>query len=304
MKSEIKNIEASVGSKLHNIAKASNMPYAEVLQYYGIERFIYRMSVSRHSDNFVLKGALLFMVWDIPGRRTTIDIDVLARMDNQVANVEKIVREVCGLEVKPDGLMFDAGTVRGQKIKEGADYEGVRVKFSGMLERARIPMQIDFGFGDVVYPESRVIDYPVILDSDKPRLRGYPPESVISEKFESMVKLGLLNSRMKDFYDVWLMIRRFDFDGGNLAESLHRTFQNRNTPIPYGKPLLAEEIYDLKSDRQTLWTAFLKKNELKNVPVKLGDVAGEIESFLIEILEALFEDREFTKTWKAPGPWA
>ncbi len=303
MKKKIKNIAASVEAKLHNTAKASNMPYAEVLQYYGIERFIYRMSVSRYSDNFVLKGALLFVAWDIVGRRTTIDIDVLARVDNQVANVEKIVREVCGLEVEPDGLIFDAGTVRGQKIKEGADYEGVRVKFCGMLESARIPMQIDFGFGDVIYPKSRVIDYPVILDSDKPRLMGYPPESVISEKFESMVKLGLLNSRMKDFYDVRLMSRRFDFDGKNLAEALHRTFQNRKTPLLSGKPLFTEEIYDVKSDRQTLWTAFLKKNELKNVPVKLGDVAGEIESFLIEPLDALFKGREFRKTWEAPGPW-
>jgi hypothetical protein len=304
VKGEKKNIEASVAGRLHNIAKASNMPYAEVLQYYGIERFIYRMSVSRYSNRFVLKGALLFMVWDIAGRRTTIDIDVLAGTNNRVADVERIVREVCGLEIKPDGLMFNAGTVRGQKIKEGADYEGVRVKFRGMLERARIPMQIDFGFGDVVYPKSLMIDYPVILDSDKPRLLGYPPESVVSEKFESMVKLGLLNSRMKDFYDVWLMIRRFDFDGQTLAEAVHRTFQNRNTPLPSGKPLFADEIYDEKSDRQTLWAAFLKKNELKNVPAKLGDIALEIESFLIEILEALFEDREFAKTWKAPGPWA
>lgn len=243
------------------------------------------------------------MIWDVDGRRTTIDIDVLAGVDNQVDNVEKIVMEICELEVKPDGLMFDAGTVMGQKIKEGADYEGVRVRFFGMLDSARISMQIDFGFGDVVYPKSMVLDYPVILDSDKPKLMGYTPESVIGEKFESMVKLGLLNSRMKDFYDVWLMIRRFDFDGKNLAEALDRTFQNRKTSLPSGKPLFAEEIYDGKADRQTLWTAFLRKNELRNVPVKLGDVAEEIESFLIELLEALFKGRKFIKTWKAPGPW-
>ena len=126
--------------------------------------------------------------------------------------------------VTPDGLMFDPKTVKGQKIKEGAEYEGVRVKFRGFLERIRISMQIDVAFGDVIYPKPKIINYPVILDFPKPLLRGYPVESVVSEKFEAMVKLGLLNSRMKDFYDIWLMLRQFDFDGSKLTEALKRTF--------------------------------------------------------------------------------
>ena len=149
----------------------------------------------------------------------------------------------------------------------------------------------------------KAIDYPVILDFPRPHLKGYPPESVISEKFEAMVKLGLLNSRMKDFYDVWLMMRQFDFSGLDLAEALKKTFEHRKTDLPKAKPLFAEEIYDEKSDRQTLWKAFLSKGDIKHAPEKLAITAKEIENFLIKPLEAVNKARVFKEGWKAPGPW-
>lgn len=192
---------------------------------------------------------------------------------------------------------------KGRRIKEDVDYEGVRVKFLGFLERSRIPMQIDVGFGDMVYPKTKVIDYPVILDFPKPHLKGYPAESVISEKFEAMVKLGLLNSRMKDFYDIWLMMRQLDFSGANLAGALKRTFEHRKTDLPGERPLFAEEIYDGRSDRQTLWKAFLRKNDIEPAPEKLAITAKAIEEFLINPLEALHKGIEFKREWKAPGPW-
>jgi len=303
MKKEAKNIKASVKARLQNKAKETNRPFAEILQYYGMERFLYRFSKSRYADKFVLKGALLFTVWHVPERRTTLDIDFLAHVDNQIANIEKVIKDICNISVSPDGLIFDAKTVRGQKIKEDADYEGVRVKFVGFLDRSRIPMQIDVGFGDIVYPKTKVIDYPVILDFPKPHLKGYPAESVISEKFEAMVKLGLLNSRMKDFYDLWLIMHQFDFSGTNLKEALKRTFKHRKTDLPTAKPLFAEEIYDEKSDRQTLWKAFLKKGDLRHTPDKLLIIAKEIEDFLIEPLNAINEGIIFNKKWKAQGPW-
>jgi len=303
MKRDIKNIEASVKALLQNKARETNRPFAEVLQYYGMERFLYRFSRSKYTDRFVLKGALLFTVWQIPERRTTLDIDFLARYDNRVASIEAVMREVCNVSVDPDGLVFDSKNVQGHKIKEDADYEGVRVKFLGFLERSRIPMQIDVGFGDIVYPKTKVIDYPVILDFPKPHLKGYPPESVISEKFEAMVKLGLLNSRMKDFYDIWLMMRQFNFSGSNLAEALRRTFEHRKTDLPKECPLFAEEIYDEKSDRQTLWKAFLKKGDIKHAPEKLAITAKEIENFLVKPLNAVKKAHEFMGEWKAPGPW-
>ena len=303
MKKDIKNIEASVKAQLQNKAKETNRPFAEVLQYYGIERFLYRVSQSKYTDKLILKGALMFTVWHVPERRTTLDIDFLALYDNQIDSIEKMIKDFCKTTVVQDGLVFDPANVKGQRIKEDAEYEGVRVKFLGLLDRSRIPMQIDIGFGDSIYPKAKEIEYPVILDLPKPKIKGYPAESVISEKFEAMVKLGLLNSRMKDFYDIWLMMRQFKFSGSKLAEALKRTFEHRKTPLPEKSPLFAEEIYDEKSDRQTLWKAFLAKGEIQHAPEKLSVVANDIEGFLIQPIQTIIKKEKLNKVWEAPGKW-
>lgn len=303
MKKDIINMPASIRARLQNKAKETNRPFAEILQYYSMERFLYRFSKSQYANQFILKGALMFTAWNIPQRRTTLDIDFLARFDNQIGSIEKVIKDICKVKVVSDGLVFNSETVKGMRIKEDADYEGVRVKFVGFLERARVTMQMDIGFGDTVYPRPKIFDYPVILDLPKPHLKGYPQESVASEKFEAIVKLGLLNSRMKDFFDIWLMMRQFDFDGLNLTEALKRTFEHRKTELPQKRPLFAEEIYDYKSDRQILWTAFLRKNDIKHAPNTLSATAKAIEKFLIKPLDAIHRGLEFKKTWKASGTW-
>jgi predicted nucleotidyltransferase component of viral defense system len=303
MKKDVKNIQASIRARLQNLARETNRPFAESLQYYAMERLLYRLSKSQYAGKFILKGALMFTAWNIPQRRATLDIDFLARFDNQVNSIEKVIRDICRVTVVSDGLVFDPETVRGQRIKEDADYEGVRVKFIGFLERSRVPMQIDVAFGDIVYPRPKIFDYPVILDLPKPRLKGYPLESVVSEKFEAMVKLGLLNSRMKDFYDIWLTTRQFDFDGLTLTKALKKTFGHRRTELPQKRPLFAEEIYDDKSDRQKLWMAFLRKGDIKYAPDKLSAMAKAIEKFLIKPLVAIRKGLEFKKIWKASGTW-
>lgn len=300
---KIVNLHASVRNRLENKAKETNRPFAEVLQYYGIERFLYRLSKSKYTESFVLKGALLFKVWDVSNRRATLDIDFLAKYDNQVSKIEVVVRDVCEVFVEDDGLVFDTKTVVGRKIKENDDYSGVRVKFIGFLGRSQISMQLDVGFGDIIYPKAKLIDYPVILNFSAPKLKGYPPESVISEKFEAIVKLGMLNSRMKDFYDIWLMMRQFNFSGANLTEALKRTFNNRKTDLPKQKPLFANEIYDIKADRQMLWKTFLIKNEIKHAPLELGTVAKEIEDFLGKPVAAINNDVEFKKEWIFGDNW-
>jgi hypothetical protein len=303
MKKEIKNIEASIKAKLQNKAKEAKQSYTEILRYYGMERFLYRLSKSKYADKFILKGALLFAVWNVPERRTTLDIDLLARFDNKVKSIEEAIKDICRVEVTPDGLRFDSETVEGRKIKEDADYEGVRVKFTGFLNRSQIPMQIDFGFGDIVYPKAKIIDYPVILELPKPNLNGYPQETVISEKFEAMIKLGALNSRMKDYYDLWLMIRQLEFKGTHLVEAIKKTFKHRKTDIPQNKPLFADEIYDEKSDRQMLWNGFLKKGNIQHAPTTLSETAKEIESFLINPVLAINDKVKFEKTWKPMKGW-
>ncbi|MBI5057511.1 MAG: nucleotidyl transferase AbiEii/AbiGii toxin family protein [Nitrospirae bacterium] len=303
MKKDIKNIEASVRGQLQNKAKETHRPFAEILQYFGMERFLYRLSRSEYANRFILKGALMFTVWHIPQRRTTLDIDFLARFDNQTTSIEKMVKDVCKTDVIPDGLIFDYNSVKGQRIKEDADYERVRVKFAGFLQRSRIPMQIDISFGDSILSGAKTIEYPVILDFPMPRLKGYPAESVVSEKFEAMVKLGAINSRMKDFYDIWLMMRQFDFDSSKLAEALKRTFTHRKTAFPDGRNFFAEDIYNEKSDRQTLWKAFLNKGDIKHTPQELSAVAKEIEQFLLKPLDAIKKEQRFNEQWTAPGAW-
>ena len=303
MTNEIKNIEDSVRARLHNKRKELNVPFMEILRDYAMERFLYRFSQAEFVDEFVLKGALLFTAWEIPERRTTLDIDLLAHYSNEIPEIEKVVKEVCSLKVTVDGLRFDSASVSGAKIKEDADYEGVRVKFAGFLGKSKIPMQIDFGFGDMSYPRPKKITYPVILDFPAPKMKGYAPETVVSEKFEAMVQLGELNSRMKDFYDLWLMTRRFDFDGKSLAAAIEKTFIHRKTELPEKKPLFAREIYDETSDRQTLWRAFLTKGQIKQAPEKLSITAKTLEKFLIEPLKAISGKSVFSKTWKSPGPW-
>ena len=303
MRKDRANISASVRARLQNKAREANRPFAEVLQYYGMERFLYRFSRSPHVEAFVLKGALMFTAWQVPDRRTTLDIDFLARHGDQVVKIESVMREVCAVSVDPDGLVFDADTVQGRTITEAADYQGVRVKCTGFLEKSRIPLQIDVGFGDIVYPKTQKLIYPVLLDFPKPRLNGYPPECVISEKFEAMVTLGQLNSRMKDFYDIWLLMRQFDFEGASLQEALRRTFIHRKTNLPTKRPLFAEEIYDEKSDRQTLWAAFLRKNDITHAPDTLSVIAKEIENFLSEPITALTNGIACSKKWEHSGQW-
>jgi len=164
-------------------------------------------------------------------------------------------------------------------------------------------MQIDVAFGDVIYPKPNSIDYPVILDFPKPHLKGYPIETVIAEKFEAMVKLGSANSRMKDFYDLWLLIRQFDFEGESLARAIEKTFTHRKTIMPDKLPFFAEEIYNEESNRQALWSTFLTKSKIRNTPGTLSEVAKLIEAFLEKPIKALAQKKDFDGKWKAPGPW-
>jgi hypothetical protein len=246
-----------------------------------MERLLFRLSCSGHKDSFVLKGALLFRVWDVPDSRATRDIDFLAFLDNSPENLAAIFREVCSIE-GDDGLAFDPESVQAQTIKEDADYEGVRVRFRGLLGKARITMQIDVGFGDVVHPDVIRADYPVILDLPPPSLRMYPPETVVAEKFEAMVHLGSLNSRMKDFYDVWRLSQQFEFDPEILSEAIRQTLSNRGTKfIPF---------YELKADLlgndslEKQWSAFLEKSGVTG-PASLEAVLTEIGAMLDSALD-------------------
>lgn len=300
----MKNIETSIRPQLQNKAKNTGRIFMEVLQYYAIERFLYRLSISKYSDFFILKGALIFQALQIKERRTTLDIDFLAYFENEIKKSEKIIKDICMVNVnKDDGLVFDADSVIGERIKEGAEYEGIRIKFKGFLGKSRIPMQIDIGFGDIISPRAETIEYPAILDFPKSKLKGYSLESIIAEKFESMVKLGAINSRMKDFYDIWMLSRQFDFKGEKLTRALKRTFTHRGTKFPKTQKLFTEEFYNDTSDRQIMWKSFLSKNNIDSAPEKLSIIVNGIEKFLTKPVKAILSDKKLSYFWSASGTW-
>jgi predicted nucleotidyltransferase component of viral defense system len=297
-----RNSAASVRQRLLNHARETGRPFSELLQYFAMERFLYRLSKSGYADRFILKGALMLAVWKAPLSRPTMDIDLLGKIDNNIEAVIAITKDICSQKVEPDGITFDPNDIRGERITEDADYEGVRVRFHGSLGTARFTMQLDIGFGDVVIPAPGSLEYPTILDLPAPELRGYSKESTIAEKFEAMVKLGALNSRMKDFFDIWLLSRQFDFEGQRLEAAIEKTFSTRGTDIQ-SEPIAFTISFAEDPAKVTQWRGFIRKNRLANVPQAFGEVMKAIGLFLGPAAESLAEKRPFKAIWRAPGPW-
>jgi len=231
LKKPIANMAASVRQRLLNVARERKEDFGLVLTKYGLERVLYRISESKYRESFVLKGALLFELWLQRRYRPTRDADFLARGENNPARFVKVFQEICEMQVEDDGLRFDAGAVTAGRITEDADYEGVRVKFVAYLENARIPIQIDLGFGDVITPGTVETEIPSVLGLPRAKLQTYPRESVVAEKFEAMVNLGLSNSRMKDFCDLLSLSREFAFEGNLLSDAIQKTFARRGTAL-------------------------------------------------------------------------
>jgi hypothetical protein len=225
------NLPASVRQRLLNLASERKEDFGLVLSRYGLERFLYRLSASPHRDLFVLKGALLLQVWTGETYRPTRDLDLLGKgMPN--LSYQKIFSDVCSQDVKDDGLSFLSKTIRVERIRDEEVYEGVCVLLEARLGNVRIPLQIDVGFGDAVVPAPEDLEFPTLLKFPAPKLNAYPKESVVAEKFEAIVKLGMVNSRMKDFYDLWVLAQRFQFESATLAAAIEATFATRETALP------------------------------------------------------------------------
>jgi hypothetical protein len=273
-----RNVAASVRQRLLNIASKENADFGFVLTRYALERVLYRLSRSPHQGNFVLKGALLFQVWADAPHRPTKDLDLLGRGSPSIDRCRDVFGEICAIETEPDGLVFSADTITAEKIKEDQEYEGVRVKFTAKLENARIPIQVDIGFGDAVTPE--LVEYPTLLASPALRVLAYPMESVIAEKVEAMVHLGMLNSRMKDFFDVWFLAKMFPFRGAKVPHAIEATFARRGTELNTGR--ITKLLVDLAGDanKSVQWRAFLRKSTLA-APPEFDVIAEAIREFLL-----------------------
>jgi hypothetical protein len=256
-----RNISASVRQKLKNLATTQREDFQAILTRYALERFLYRLSRSQYSDRFVLKGALLFSIWSRKPHRATRDMDLLGFGDNSRSHLQLIFQNICQLEVPPDGLEFHSEQVNCQLIKPDQEYEGVRVNLLGNLTdtRTRISLQIDIGFGDAISPAPVMLHFPTILDFPAPQISTYPPETVVAEKFQAMVILGIANSRMKDFYDLWFLATHFEFDGQLLSTAIQMTFDRRRTLIPSFPPLALTTEFSQDQSKVAQWNAFLTK---------------------------------------------
>jgi len=264
------NLPASVQARLLNKAKSENRDYTQVLIRYALERLLYRLSVSEHCENFLLKGALLFDLWfDVP-QRPTRDIDLLGFGLAELPHVLQVFHEICAVAVAvDDGMIFHPDSLTAEEIRNEANYAGIRLKLMGQLGNQRCPIQIDIGYGDAVTPAPEMATYPVLLDSfPAPYLRIYPRYTVVAEKLEAIITLGIANTRMKDYYDLWVLRERENFDYVMLTEAIHATLKNRGTKPPNEIPVGLSDQFasDLQKRRQ--WEAFLSKNKLPAIPLE------------------------------------
>jgi predicted nucleotidyltransferase component of viral defense system len=273
-----KDLAASVRARLLNIAKAEGSNFNQVLVRYALERFLYRLSQSPHADRFLLKGALLFTLWyDMP-HRPTRDADLLGFGPSDLQSIGQTFRDIASITVD-DGITFDPESVNAEEIRKDAGYAGARVVITGELAKARCKTRIDIGFGDAVTPGPVQSEYPVLLeDFPAPRLRTYPVYTVISEKLHAIALLGMTNSRVKDYLDLWIMLDRESLNMNTLAQAISATFKRRGMTVPTELPTGLSDEFAADPSRQALWTAFVKKNELAMIP--LADVVARIRSAL------------------------
>jgi hypothetical protein len=296
-----KNLAASVRSRLLNKARAEKLDFNLLLTRYALERMLYRLSISKQRDQFLLKGALLFDLWfDVP-HRPTHDADFLGFGSAEIPHIEALFREVCQIEVD-DGIVFQAESVKANEIRKEANYAGVRVTLMGLLDGARCPVQLDIGFGDAVVPGPDEVLYPVILgDMAEPHLRVYPRYTVVAEKLEALTSLGMLNSRMKDYFDLWILANHSDFEGAVLSTAIRATFERRRTAIPNGVPIGLTDEFTLDAQKEKQWQAFLRKNALDKTPLAI--VVGDLRNFLLPVLAAIAAGGAHDRPWRAGTGW-
>ncbi|MGB3561588.1 MAG: nucleotidyl transferase AbiEii/AbiGii toxin family protein [Thermoanaerobaculia bacterium] len=298
---EVRDLAASVHARLLRLAHERGEELQRVLVKFALERFLFRLGASRIAGQYVLKGALLFQVWEAGLPRMTRDLDLLGLGDNSEAAIRAAFREILEAQAPGDGLRFDPESVSVAPIAQQTTYVGMRVKCRAFLGKAIIPLQIDVGFGDRVFPEPETITYPTLLEFPAPRVLAYAKETVVAEKTQAMIELGLLNSRLKDYFDLCYLARTQSFDGRRLQEAITATLQRRKTPSPLDQPEGLSARFAAEAGKQAQWHAFQQRAGLAEED--LENVVEQVSSFVSPVLEAMALDEEFAKQWPPAGPW-
>lgn len=303
MTKPIRDLAVSIRQRLNNIAKERHRPAAELLQYFAMERFLYRLAQSAHRDRFVLKGAMMLVAWRAPTIRPTMDIDLLGRGRNHTPDLVAAIQDLCRMDIAPpDGLAFEPDSVVGEQITVESEYVGARLRFLATLGTSRVRMQIDVGFGDALPDAEQDVELPTILAFPAPRLTGYSRETAIAEKLNAMFQHGRLNSRMKDYFDIGLLAGAFEFDGAKLARAILATFQRRGTAL-LAAPVGLSDEFATEPGKQTQWGAFLRKIQVIDAHGELAEQVVAVRRFLGPVLAALVDGVPFAKLWPKGGPW-
>jgi len=300
----VKDVSASIRQRLLNLRRELGENFMMILNRYARERLLYRIGVSPYSDRFVLKGATLFTLWDDQPHRTTQDIDLLGLGNSAIPELVRLFQDICSLPVGDDGLQLPADEVTGEEIREDQVYGGVRIRLSAYLGKTRIRLQVDIGFGDSVTPGPENVSIPSLLDLPHPRLRAYPQETVIAEKTQAIVVLGMANSRMKDFYDLWTLARNHEYEGRPLSEALRATFARRQTTIPGDLPIGLAEQFGADEIKRAQWQAFARKSGLAADGPELAVVIRAIREFILPPLEAARDGRALALNWCPGRGWS
>jgi predicted nucleotidyltransferase component of viral defense system len=300
--SKPRDVAASVKARLLAHARAHAEDFNALLIRYVLERLLYRLSMSRHASEFVLKGALLFVIWSARPHRATKDLDLLGSGTPDTQRLAAVFRELCQAP-GDDGVTFEAGRVRAAPIREDAVYDGIRLTFVARLGNARVPVQVDVGFGDTTVPEPQMTELPTILSFPAPKLRVYARESAIAEKLHAMVERGFGNTRMKDYYDLWFLSSAYAFDGAILAAAVRATFERRQTAIPSSEPMGLSDEFATDEVKLGQWKAFLRRARLTNDPPPFEHLVAGLRLFLLPVLAAAASTEGFTRSWTVNGSW-
>ncbi len=294
------NNSLSILQRLRKYAQNTNRRPNELFRYFAIERFLYRLSLSKHASRFFLKGGLMLKAWQISRHRATLDIDLLGKTSNTLKNIQKIIEDICKKDVVPDGVRYETSDLQLKEIQLGREYHGLRAIFSAYLHSTKIPIQLDIGFSDIILPKPLLIHYPTILEFPSPHIYGYTPESVVAEKFEAMMKLGLINTRMKDFFDIWILLRQLQFDGLALQQAIEETCKRRQTSLTL--PDSFNPVFYNNPVHQSRWLKLLQSIE-NDFSIPLSQAISEINEFLQPLLKASQVNRRFKKTWTYSQKW-
>lgn len=274
-----------------------------MLGRYGNERILYRLTRTKHAKRFVLKGASLFVLWLGRVHRPTRDLDLLGTGKIDAAVLKHVFEDVCRASVEPDGLQFAPSSITVSEVRGGQEYQGFRVKLRGMMGTARLSIQIDVGLGDAITPTPGEATYPTLLGMPAPQMKVYPRETLIAEKLDAMLELGLKNSRIKDYYDIALLARHFAFDGATLRTAIEATLRQRGRTIPAELPTGLADAFGADPTKSTQWIAFTRTHRNSELPSELHAVVRQVRTFLERPLSTIIAARRFDHQWPPGGPW-